>query len=236
MSEAPAAAAGAGPPGGNGAAAARGPRRLRGVLWGVGFGLAGGALLVAATLAGALRHLPPLPVLGTLPPFAFEDQAGRPLSERDLDGKIWVVDFFFARCRGICPMLAERMKEVDRYAQSKPDLAARTRLLSITVDPEHDDARVLAQYAAAHRIDGDRWRLATGRAPQVLEVVTRAFRIAVEPPTTDPKTGDLDILHGGYLVVVDPARRIRGYFDSDADGVRRLEQALSALAAEEQHR
>ena len=95
---------------------------------------------------------------------------------------------------------------------------------------------MLQQYAAAHHIDGERWRLATGRAPQVLDVVTRGFKIAVEPPTTDPKTGDLDILHGGYLVVVDPARRIRGYFDSDAEGVRRLEETLSALGAEEQHR
>lgn len=212
---------------------ARGPRRLRGLILGVIFGLVGGGVLVLTTIAKALRHAEPPPAIATLPAFAFEDQAGRPFREADLDGKLWVVDFFFARCRGICPMLAERMREVSRYLDDHPELAARTRLLSITVDPDHDTKAVLAQYAAVHRVDGERWRLVTGRAPAVLDVVQNAFKVGVGAPGTDPKTGEFDILHGGHLVVVDGQRRIRGYFDTDPDGVRRLEETLSALAAEE---
>src|SRR5262245_58537670 len=113
------------------------PGRVRRLLLAVAMGVLGGVLfLVGARVMGLQRSRQPPPVLGTLPEFVLEDQAGRPLRTADLDGNLWVVDFFFARCRSICPLLTERMHAVERFAQRHPELATRIRLLSITVDPE----------------------------------------------------------------------------------------------------
>jgi len=205
--------------------------RLRRVLFGVVIGLVCSGGLALYSIAGSLRPAAPPPVIATLPDFHFIDQDGHPLAAADLDGKLWVVDFFFARCTSICPTLIERMHDVERWAGRHPDVEAKLGLLSITVDPEHDTPAALREYARAHGMEEGRWRLVTGAAEPVLDVVSRGFKIAVGTPKLD-ETGRLDILHGGHLVVLDAERRVRGYFDGDADGVRQLEAALVALAAE----
>ena len=205
--------------------------RLRRVLFGVVIGLVCSGGLALYSIAGSLRPAAPPPVIATLPDFHFIDQDGHPLAAADLDGKLWVVDFFFARCTSICPTLIERMHDVERWAARHPAVEARLGLLSITVDPEHDTPAALADYARAHAVHGPRFRLATGEAEPVLDVISRGFKIAVGTPRLDD-TGRLDILHGGHLVVVDGKRRIRGYYDGDADGLRKLEADLVTLAGE----
>lgn len=180
----------------------------------------------------ALRKLhrdPPPVVLGALPAFTLTDQDGKGFSAADLDGKLWVVDFFFSRCSGVCPLLAERMKDVLRFADAHPRFASRIGLLSITVDPEGDTPARLADYGARNRIDAARWRLLTGPSKAVEDVVVRGFHVAMGQPEGDPEKGRLDILHGTHLVLVDGRGRIRGYFDGDPSGVEKLTRTLGTM-------
>ena len=63
-------------------------------------------------------------VLGGLPAFTLTDQRGQPFGSRELAGKIWVADFIFTSCQGVCPLLSERMAEVGkRRAASRPRLS-----------------------------------------------------------------------------------------------------------------
>lgn len=161
--------------------------------------------------------------LGTLPDFQLTDEQGKPFDKARLAGRTWVVDFFFTRCKSVCPLLTERMKDVARWS-SQPRYAGKLGLLSITIDPEHDTAAVLADYAKAHGLDTTRWHLVTGEHQRIAQVARDGFKIEVGEPQVAGE--DVDILHGSHLVVVDGEGRIRGYFTGDADGVTRLEGAL----------
>ena len=56
-------------------------------------------------------------VLGGLPAFTLTDQRGQPFGSRELAGKIWVADFMFTSCQGVCPLLTQRMAEVGKRAR-----------------------------------------------------------------------------------------------------------------------
>jgi protein SCO1/2 len=170
--------------------------------------------------------------LGTLPDFAFTDEQGRRFTSADLDGKLWVADFFFTRCSGVCPMLAERMRDVGRFVNRHPRFAQRIGLLSITVDPSSDTPERLAEYGKREAVDPARWRLLTGPSGAVEDVVVRGFHVAMGKPETDPASGRLDVLHGSHLVLLDARHgraRILGYYDGDPSGVGRLTADLGHL-------
>lgn len=196
------------------------------------------ATLIIAGLTGVLvlrtikRYAPKPPSdLGAIPTFALTDQTDHPFTDRDLAGKAWVVDFFFSRCTGVCPMLAERMRSVASWLDRDPRYGARTGLLSITVDPEGDTPARLAEYGAKNRVDPARWRLLTGPAGAIEDVIVRGFHVAVGDRKSDA-AGKFDILHGSHLVLVDARGRIRGYFDADPAGVERLKKDLARVLEE----
>src|ERR1700749_4351750 len=77
---------------------------------------------------------PVLPVLSNVPAFSFNDQEGRPITNKDLAGKVYVAEYFFTTCKGICPRLNSNIKDIAH------DFAGESvfRILSYTVDPETD--------------------------------------------------------------------------------------------------
>src|SRR3954471_16473559 len=77
---------------------------------------------------------PELPVLSYVPHFAFSNQAGKTITEKDLDGKVYVAEYFFTTCKGICPKLNTNMKKLAEDYSRESDF----RILSYTVDPETD--------------------------------------------------------------------------------------------------
>src|SRR5512143_2102765 len=73
-----------------------------------------GALLVSAATWSLFRHGvvstdTGLPMLGKVPEFSLIDSNGRPLSQAQLAGGVWVADFIFTRCPGVCPALSAQM-------------------------------------------------------------------------------------------------------------------------------
>lgn len=85
-----------------------------------------------------------LPQWGVVPAFRLTAQDGRQVSSEDLRGRIWVANFFFTRCAGISPIMQAHMQRLYEAYTSDPNV----RLVSFTVDPEHDTVR---HYAAMHR-------------------------------------------------------------------------------------
>ena len=181
------------------------------------------ALLVVVVVAGfgfAALGLPtraserPLPVLGRVAEFALVDQASTPFSRDALDGEPWVASFVFTRCPLVCPRLSERMRTLQALAKGH---AARLRLVTFSVDPEHDGPEVLKSYAAGFGADRATWRFLTGSEAQV-EAVARSFSVALEGEA-DASKADFGIMHSGHLILVDGSGRIRGYYPSGEDGV-----------------
>lgn len=179
-----------------------------------------GLALIAGILAGCGG--PALPVLGQIPEFQLTAQDGQPFDSRTLAGKIWVVDFFFTTCPGPCPLMNERLHQI----QTKTSDLADVRLVSFTVDPAHDTPSVLAAYAKHFLAQSGRWYFLTGPQDRLNDLGLNAFHL-------NRVDGSLD--HSTRFTLVDRRGRIRGYYRfSDDDfpkqllaDVRRLERERS---------
>jgi protein SCO1/2 len=150
------------------------------------------------------------PVLGTLPDFALVDQDTEEFGSDELRGKVWVADFVFTRCPDMCPMLTSVMARVQRQLTGDPALED-VRLVSISVDPEHDTPARLAAYAEKHGADRGRWAFLTGPRQEIWLLSRDGFRLAVGEA---PGSAEAPIFHSDKFVLADREGRIRGYYDA----------------------
>ena len=141
-----------------------------------------GAIVLAA-LRPLLRHVPePPPVLGRVPAWTLTDSAGRPFGSTDLRGEVYVVSFFFTRCPSICPALMRGVARLQEGFDSRGDEGIR--LVSISVDPEHDTPEVLRGYAATHGVREARWTLLTGDPEDVRRLVVDGLKTPLHEAAT----------------------------------------------------
>ena len=143
----------------------------------------------------------------TVPPFRFVNENGRVITDRDLEGKILVVDFFFTRCTTICPKMSVQMQQL----QLKLDDPAfdEVLFLSHTVDPENDTPEVLHEYARKLQADSARWRFLTGAKADLYLQGSEGYHVAAREEVMQPG----GFLHSELFVLVDKDRHIRGYYD-----------------------
>lgn len=139
-----------------------------------------------------------LPVIREVPGFTLTDQDGQTVTKDDLRGKIWIADFIFTRCQGPCPLMTSRMLEMQRALVKTPEV----KLVSVSVDPEHDTPEVLKAYAEANHADLGRWKFLTGDKEVIRQIVTEGF---LQP--LDEKSGEP--VHGTMFLVVDGNGAVR---------------------------
>lgn len=196
----------------------RGRLLRRGLLWGLLIGV-----LVALAVAFVLHRFgrppaEPLPVLGTIPDFTLTDQAGRTVGREDLLGAPWVGDLVFTRCVLACPLMSTKMAALDRDLPRRGGTGGgpAARLVSISVDPEHDQPEVLAAYAERYRAS-DRWLFLTGDRDEIYRLGAEGMHLGFDPnpPLAPLQEGD-DIFHSTRFVLVDGLGRVRGYYDSES--------------------
>lgn len=191
-------------------------------------------VLLAVMVATALQRLrkpEPPPILGHVPEFTLTNRDGRTIRRADLDGRPWVADFIFTRCPASCPMMTARMARLNR------DLPADlpVRMVSISVDPEHDTPEVLQRYAQSFQAP-DRWLFLTGAREDVRRLCVEGFKLGLDmepaPGSSIPLTEP--ILHSTRFVLVDGRGGIRGYYEAfDEEATAKLRRDLEALAASE---
>jgi protein SCO1/2 len=177
------------------------PKRLPFAAWVVSFGVA--MLLIAGAYrlfhASERKSTDTAPPIGIVPPFQFTTQEGKTLSRADLLGKVWVIDFFFTRCPGPCPVMSSRMAEISKELKKASDV----RLVSLSIDPEHDTPEILTAYASRLGADPNRWIFLTGPKNQVDEFTTKGM---LQVLATDPAGVPT---HSTRFMVIDREGRIR---------------------------
>jgi protein SCO1/2 len=179
-----------------------------------------GLFFAAAVLAGCSSEKP-LPVLGHVPGFTLTAQNGEQFDSKTLEGKVWVSNFMFTTCTGPCPRMSSQMHWVATQVADLPQV----RLVSFTVDPEHDTPVVLADYAKRFRADPGQWYFLTGPLATLQEVDRKGFKL-----------GGMDgsLAHSTRFVLVDQTGQIRGYYRTDEDeGLKPLISDIRRLAQEE---
>ena len=177
------------------------PKRLPPVAWVVAFAAAGLLVFGATKLfkASERRDAEAAAPIGEIPPFRFTTQEGKPLTREGLLGKVWVADFIFTRCGGPCPLMTSRMAELARGLTKAGDV----RLVSVTVDPEHDTPAVLADYASRMTADPSRWIFLTGPKPDIDDFARKGmFQVLAYDAKGVPT-------HSTRFLVVDRQGRIR---------------------------
>jgi len=132
---------------------------------GVAFALALATVTPAAAAADAL------PELGPAPAFALMSQDRRPVNLIGLRGKVVAVAFFYTACPDICPILTQKLVEVQDALG--PDFGSKISFVAITLDPEHDTPEVLKDYAQAFEANLAGWSFLTGSVAVVRDVVRR---------------------------------------------------------------
>ena len=175
---------------------------------------------VVLILSGCVRMQPPLPVFGQIPRFELTDETGRPFDGKSLEGKVWVADFIFTSCSGPCPRMSSLMRQVQQAAGAMPNV----KLVSFTVDPEHDTPPALAQYAARYHAQAERWHFLTGPREALDRLTRDAFKL-----------GNVDgqLMHSTRLVLLDGQARIRGYYGTSEDSpVAQLVRDIKRVLAE----
>ena len=167
--------------------------------------------------------------------FRLTERSGRPVTQDDLLGKVWVASFVFTRCMGPCPQVTGTVARLQSELAGQPDV----RLVTFTVDPGHDDPAELTRYANKFGADPARWLFLTGKEADVYRLLQDGFKLpAQRKPDATP--GDV-VEHSTRLAVVDRRGHVRGYFrgveDPDGkasfeDNLRRLKDKVEALARE----
>lgn len=142
----------------------------------------------------------------TIADFDFVNQDGNKVTNKTYEGKIYVADFFFVTCPGICPMLEKNMSILqDKYLKDEDVL-----LLSHTVMPSKDSVSVLKQYAIENDINSNKWNLVTGDKKQIYNLARTSY-FADEDFV---KTQDEDaFIHTENFVLIDKKGRIRGVYN-----------------------
>jgi protein SCO1/2 len=111
------------------------------------------------------------------PNFVLVNQDSRPIQTGQYKGKILLLTFIYTRCPipEYCTLMSNNFAQIDQQLQKQPELYEKTRLLSISIDPDNDSPAVLRSYGAAHTARfGDEtfshWAFATGTKEQVKEI------------------------------------------------------------------
>ncbi len=160
-------------------------------------------------------------------PFQLTNQEGEKITEKTFENKIYVVDFFFTVCPGICPKMQKNMGILqDEFLKDDEVL-----LLSHSVTPEMDSVSVLKQYAEKNGIISKKWHLATGTQEEIYKLGRKDY--FVEEDLGLEKEED-EFLHTENFVLVDKNKHIRGIYNGlNKTSVKQLVKDVRTLQDEQ---
>lgn len=162
--------------------------------------------------------------------FAFADQEGDTITNADVKGKIYVVEYFFTTCKGICPKMNENMTKVYQTFRGNDDVM----ILSHTVDPKKDTVAAMKEYSLRFDADPKQWKFLTGDKKELYDMARYSYLVtAADSTVTDIK---YDFIHTENFVLVDRDGRLRGqaYDGTNIGSVNQLIGDIKELLKEEQ--
>jgi len=168
-----------------------------------------------------------LPVLSYLQPFSFTNQQGRIITDEDVQGKVFVAEYFFTTCKGICPKMNRNMQEVYLKFKDNPDF----RILSHTVDPGTDSVLRMKQYADSLHADPSNWWFLTGPKDSLYLMARKSYLLESRDNDTIPI--EEQFIHTQFFSLVDREGRIRKIYDGlKKEDLDALEKDIKTLLNE----
>jgi protein SCO1 len=185
-----------------------------------------------------------------VPAFSFTNQDGKTITQKDTDDKVYVVEYFFTTCKGICPMMNANMRRVyDEYKDRKDFL-----ILSHTCQPEVDSVPLMKAYEQKmikskllKAEDGSysisktqenpnavntNWVFLTGKKDSLYKMARVGYIIDNQKPDSSQNIAD-QFIHTQFFALVDRYRRVRGVYDGlKEDEIQKLFGDIKSLLKE----
>ncbi|MFN0019222.1 MAG: SCO family protein [Pirellulaceae bacterium] len=128
--------------------------------------------------------------------FTLTERSGKRVSSDDLQGKVYVTNFFFSTCPGPCLTQNKKFEEIQLQYADKG-----VQFLSISCDPEVDDPGRLRGYAQKFDVKGDSWWFLTGDLTYIRRIAAEVYEVMLDKQT-----------HTGHFIVTDKWGTRRGAF------------------------
>jgi protein SCO1 len=174
-------------------------------------------------------------VIRKAPKFELIDQNNIKISNKDYDGKVYVLEFFFSTCPSICPKMNKSMLAIENKFFGNPNFA----LASITINPENDTPEVLKKHATLLGVKSSNWHFLSGDKTYIYEIANQGFNLYAGE--NEKANGGFE--HSGLFALVDKNGFIRCrkdkfnnpimYYDGlDPEGVANIQQDIAILLRE----
>lgn len=148
--------------------------------------------------------------LHTIAAFQLTNQNGDRVTNDDFRNKVYVADFFFTTCPGICPKLTANLKTVANAFENNSQVA----FISHSVLPQFDSVSVLKAYAEEHEIKTPAWHLVTGSLDSIYTLARQSYFVEQEMGF---QFSAKEFLHTEHFVLVDRQGHIRGLYKGTLD-------------------
>ena len=161
-----------------------------------------------------------------IPEFSFTNQNGEVVTNKTYENKIYVADFFFTSCPGICPRLTKNMAKLQEAYKND----SLVMLLSHSVMPWKDSIPALKHYAQKNHVNETKWHLVTGDKDALYNIVRTGYFADEDFVKTQDES---DFIHTENFVLIDNRGHIRGVYDGTLDiDIDRLKRHIEILREE----
>ncbi|MDP5104857.1 MAG: SCO family protein [Polaribacter sp.] len=141
-----------------------------------------------------------------VPNFEFINQEGKKITNKDYEGKVFVVEFFFSTCPSICPIMNQKMVTIQDSFFGNPNFG----IASISITPDIDTPEILKEYAKKTGITHKNWHLLTGKSEEVVYALSnQGFKLYAGKGDEDHAGFE----HSGLFALVDKNGFIRSRKD-----------------------
>lgn len=161
-----------------------------------------------------------------IPDFSFTNQVGDKVTNKTFEGTIYVADFFFTICPGICPKLTKNMNILQDAYKNDSEI----KLISHSVMPWNDTVANLANYAKENEVQLPQWHLVTGDKDAIYDIARNGYFADEDFVKTKDES---NFIHTENFVLVDKKGHIRGVYNGTlALEVKRLMRHIEILRKE----
>lgn len=161
----------------------------------------------------------------TIADFAFTNQNGQLVTQKDYENKVYVADFFFTTCQTICPKMTTNMVWLQDQIKDNP----KVKLLSFSVTPDIDTVPVLKEYAKEKGVLDSKWNLVTGDKKEIYYLARKSYLVVKTGKPEDM----YDMVHTENFVLVDQKKKIRGFYDgTNKEDMQKLLEDINFLCSE----
>lgn len=140
-----------------------------------------------------------------VPDFELINQNNKKITNKDMLGKVYLVEFFFSKCPTICPVMNSNMRAIQDEINS-PEFG----IISISIDPENDTPETLKQHARKIGAKSPNWHFLTGYRTYIGNLADK-FNIYVG----DEEDEGESLNHSGMIALVDKQGNVRCRYNKD---------------------